>query len=279
MNELGKKVKEIRLAHKMTQQEFAESLGYSHKSVIAKIEKGQREMAYDKMLLMFKLYNFNLKDINLLTNEQVKPVDKPETHKIVVYICGANEPCPNSKLIASIFRDCSVKTVKYQTPNVFVEGMEIKKKFAKAIREYEEVILVTHSFGSIYAIEYLYTYDIKQAFFISPVIDMYQYYFDIMNRIHITEKKLKSSKFISLEDGVQLSYDFYQHSMIDADEWEAPTKVLYGYKDRLVFINTITNFIADHNAKLVINRTSDHSFTEPGDKEFLIKELKDNIIN
>ena len=63
MNELGKKVKEIRLAHKMTQQEFAKSLGYSHKSVIAKIEKGQREMAYDKMLLMFKLYNFNLKDI------------------------------------------------------------------------------------------------------------------------------------------------------------------------------------------------------------------------
>ncbi len=277
MNELGKKVKEIRLSRKMTQQEFAESLGYTHKSAIAKIEKGEREMAYDKMLLMFKLYNFNLKDINLLTTKDIAAIGRPESSKIVIYICVANEPCPSSKFIADQFRNYSVKTIKYQTPNIFIEGLDIKKKFVKVTRDYDEVILVAHSFGAIYAIENLYSYNIKHAFFISPIIDMYQYYFDIMNKIHITEKKLKTSKIISLENGLQISYDFYRHSMIDIDKWDVPTKVIYGYKDRLVFINTITNFIADHNAKLVINRTAGHPFNEPSDKTFLTNELKEKF--
>ena len=120
------------------------------------------------------------------------------------------------------------------------------------MRYYDEVILIAHSFGAIYAIENLYSYNIKQAFFISPIIDMYQYYFDIMNNIHITEKKLKTNRIISLKNGLQISYDFYRHSMIDIDKWDIPTKVIYGYKDRLVFINTITNFIADHKMSNLI---------------------------
>ena len=51
-----------------------------------------------------------------------------------------------------------------------------------------------------------------------------------------------TERIISLENGLQISYDFYRHSMIDIDKWDIPTKVIYGYKDRLVFINTITNF-------------------------------------
>ena len=37
MNELGNKIKELRMRLGLSQQQFAESLGYTHKSMINKI--------------------------------------------------------------------------------------------------------------------------------------------------------------------------------------------------------------------------------------------------
>ena len=47
---LGDRIKKIRLENNMTQQEFAEALGYTHKSMINKIELGKSEMSYEKII-------------------------------------------------------------------------------------------------------------------------------------------------------------------------------------------------------------------------------------
>ena len=44
---LGDRIKKIRLENNMTQQQFAEALGYTHKSMINKIETGQTDISFD----------------------------------------------------------------------------------------------------------------------------------------------------------------------------------------------------------------------------------------
>ena len=56
---IGLLIKSIRQKLGLTQQQLAESLGYSHKSMITKIEKGESDMSYDKMLLFIDKYGLD----------------------------------------------------------------------------------------------------------------------------------------------------------------------------------------------------------------------------
>ena len=53
---IGKKIKAFRKGRGLTQAQLAKDLGYSHKSVITHIEKGESEMSYEKMLLLLRTY-------------------------------------------------------------------------------------------------------------------------------------------------------------------------------------------------------------------------------
>ena len=77
MNELGNKIKELRMSLGLSQQQFAESLGYTHKSMINKIELGKCDMSYDKILKLLKVYNLNASEF-LDENEIKKNNEKIE---------------------------------------------------------------------------------------------------------------------------------------------------------------------------------------------------------
>ena len=53
---IGPRIKAFRKGRDITQAELAKSLGYSHKSVITHIEKGESEMSYEKILLLLRTY-------------------------------------------------------------------------------------------------------------------------------------------------------------------------------------------------------------------------------
>ena len=72
MNKIGIKIKEIRKAYGLTQDQFAKSLGYSDKSVISHIEKGDADMTYEKIQLLLKTYNL---DANELFDKDEIPFD------------------------------------------------------------------------------------------------------------------------------------------------------------------------------------------------------------
>ena len=75
---IGPKIKKFRKSHHLTQEELAESLGYSHKSVITHIEKGDTDMTYEKILLLLRTY---MLDANELFD--VSDIDrKIEEHRI-----------------------------------------------------------------------------------------------------------------------------------------------------------------------------------------------------
>ena len=60
---IGPKIKQIRKKRKLTQDQFAESLGYSGKSVISHIEKGDADMTYEKILLLLRTYMIDANEL------------------------------------------------------------------------------------------------------------------------------------------------------------------------------------------------------------------------
>ena len=75
---IGSRIKAFRKGRGITQAELAKSLGYSHKSVITHIEKGESEMSYEKMLLLLRSYGadanelFDVQHIDKLLEEHDK---------------------------------------------------------------------------------------------------------------------------------------------------------------------------------------------------------------
>ncbi len=60
---IGPKIKAFRKGRGLTQAELADALGYSHKSVITHIEKGDSEMSYDKILLLLRTFAIDANDL------------------------------------------------------------------------------------------------------------------------------------------------------------------------------------------------------------------------
>lgn len=75
---IGPRIKAFRKGRGITQAELAKSLGYSHKSVITHIEKGDSEMSYEKILLLLRTYAadanelFDVQHIDKLLEEHDK---------------------------------------------------------------------------------------------------------------------------------------------------------------------------------------------------------------
>ena len=65
---IGPRIKAFRKGRGITQAELAKSLGYSHKSVITHIEKGESEMSYEKILLLLRTYAADANELFDLQN-------------------------------------------------------------------------------------------------------------------------------------------------------------------------------------------------------------------
>ena len=74
-------VKKVRQRYRLTQKELADALGYSHKSMISKIEKGETEMSYDKAVLLVEKFGLNANELFFEINE--KPSLEGRDKKIV----------------------------------------------------------------------------------------------------------------------------------------------------------------------------------------------------
>lgn len=63
-------VKKVRQRYRLTQKELADALGYSHKSMISKIEKGETEMSYDKAVLLVEKFGLNANELFFEVSEK-----------------------------------------------------------------------------------------------------------------------------------------------------------------------------------------------------------------
>ena len=91
---IGNRVKAIRKERGLTQDEFAKSLGYSDKSVISHIEKGDADMTYEKILLLLRTYMldanelFDTREIDTLIENNRKEKEKNNQHSRTEMLIG-----------------------------------------------------------------------------------------------------------------------------------------------------------------------------------------------
>ncbi len=74
--ELGRKIKALRQSKGMNQQQFAESIGYKQKSMISKIEAGEAEMSYEKLLVLMREYMLNASEYLDIAPSEIEELDK-----------------------------------------------------------------------------------------------------------------------------------------------------------------------------------------------------------
>lgn len=280
---IGPKIKTFRKEQGITQSELAEALGYSHKSVITHIEKGESEMSYEKILLLLRTYSLDAND--LFEVERIdKELDawrmkKRKDRTVVVYIHGLHGSKEEAKNYYFLKDKYDVVGLDYQDGNPWELKDTIRDEFEKLTKNYKEVIVIATSIGAFYAYEYLSDFKIKQAFFISPVTDMHKIVFDLMMDYNINHNELEKKKIIKLDNGQTLSYDFYNHVSNYKDNWTVPTEILYGEKDEVMYIENIANFLAKHpNSKLVVKQGAKHYMHTDEEKEF-IKNWILNVIS
>lgn len=81
MSKLGETVKKIRKSRNMSQETFAESLGYKSATTINKIELGINDMGYDAIVRLISQYDVDVNDLfesNTKLDSEIKPNGKNE---------------------------------------------------------------------------------------------------------------------------------------------------------------------------------------------------------
>ena len=280
---IGRKLKRIRKLKGLTQEQLAEALGYSGKSVISHIEKGDADMTYEKMLLLLRTLAL---DANLLFD--VEKIDKlieeernrPKHDKVVIYIHGLHGSFKEAEDYHYL-KDFDVIGLDYKDGNAWEVGPIVKEEFKRLIEPYQEVVVIANSIGAFYAYEYLSEFKIKQAFFISPIASMSQIIANYYLSGQISKEELKEKGFVKAKDGPVFSYDFYElYSKSDYHaNWDVPTDILYGDHDELFYIENIADFLAAHpKSKLTIKRGAEHYFHTKEEKNFIKKWILRSLI-
>ena len=279
---IGSKIKELRKERKLTQTDLANSLGYYDKSVISHIEKGDADMTYEKILLLIRTY---MLDANRLFD--VEEIDKKigdfrfnerKNKKVCVYIHGLNGSKDEAEDFSYLKVQYDVVGLDYKDGNPWEIAGILREEFKKITYSYKEIIVIANSIGAFYAYQYLSDFNIKKAFFISPIASMLQQIINLMLKYNITRDKFEEEKIIKLENGQTLSYDFYKEVSNESDNWNVPTEILYGSRDDVVYIENIADFLAHHpHARLTIKQESEHYFHTPKEKEFIKEWILRNL--
>lgn len=205
-------------------------------------------------------------------------MEQRKTKKVAVYIHGLYGSAEETKDYSYLKDEYDVVGLDYEDGNPWELKDTIRNEFEKITNNYKEIIVIANSIGAFYAYEYLSDFNIKQAFFISPVADMHQLIFGIMMSKDIHLETLKQERVIKIDDKTSISYNFYKSLENHPDNWTVPTEILYGERDNVIYIENIADFLAKHpNSKLTIKQGAEHYMHTEEEKEFIKKWILNSL--
>lgn len=279
---IGPRIKKFRKERKLTQEVLAESLGYSGKSVISHIEKGDADMTYEKILLLFRKYSLDANEFFEVEDIDKKLADyrmeRRKNRKVIVYIHGLNGSIDETNDYSYLNNEYDVIGLYYEDGNPWEVKDVIRNEFKSVTEKYKEVIVIANSIGAFYTYAYLSDFNIKKAYFISPIASMSQIILNIMMKNGIHWKELEEKKFIKVDGNMTLSYDFYKFVEGSFENFKVPTEVLYGSRDELVYIENIMEYMENHpNARLTVMKDAEHYFHKEEEKEFIKKWILQSL--
>ena len=194
---------------------------------------------------------------------------------VVIYIHGKGGSAAESEHYKPLFPDCDVIGLDYQTFTPWETGQEIRTAVKELKSKYENVILIANSIGAFFSMNAGIDDMILKAYFISPIVDMEKLITDMMKWANVTEQELESKGVIQTDFGEDLSWDYLSYVRSHPIEWRVPTQILYGSKDHLMSIETITEFAQKHQATLTMMEGGEHWFHTEKQMQFLDNWIKE----
>ena len=178
----------------------------------------------------------------------------------VLYIHGKGGSAAESEHYKTLFGDSDVIGLDYKTFTPWETGKEIHTAVDLLKEKYENIIIIANSIGAFFAMNAGIDKTVRNAYFISPIVDMEKLITDMMSWANVTEEELKEQGVIKTPFGEELSWNYLCYVREHPLNWETPTEILYGSLDKLTAIETITNFVKNHNAKLTVMENGEHWF-------------------
>ena len=194
---------------------------------------------------------------------------------VVIYIHGKGGSAMESEHYKPLFPDCDVIGLDYLTFSPWDTGKEIYDAVEELKGKYENVILIANSIGAFFSMNAGIDEMIQKAYFISPIVDMDKQITDMMKWANVTEQELELKGVIHTDFGEDLSWDYLCYVRSHPIEWHVPTQILYGSKDHLMSIDTITDFANKHQATLTVMEGGEHWFHTEEQMLFLDNWIKE----
>ena len=142
---------------------------------------------------------------------------------------------------------------------------------------YSKIYLIANSIGAYFSILSLSDKPIEKAMLISPIIDMECLILEMMRRENISEEELSLRKKVNTLSGELLSWEYLSYVRNNPITWNIPSSILYGEKDNMNSLDTISIFADKINADLTVMENGEHWFHTEEQVRFLDDWFKKNI--
>lgn len=194
--------------------------------------------------------------------------------KAVLYIHGKGGNAGEAEHYRPLFPDCDVIGLDYQAQTPWEAKEEFPELFRGLCRGYDSVSVIANSIGAFFTMSALADQKIERAFFISPVVDMEKLILDMMSWADVAEDQLRARKEIETAFGESLSWEYLCYVREHPAAWTAPTHILYGDKDNLTTLETVSAFAKQTGATLAVMKDGEHWFRTTEQMAFLDEWIK-----
>lgn len=190
-------------------------------------------------------------------------------NKAVLYIHGRGGDPGEAEHYRALFPACDVFGADYAGDTPWDVKPELLEAYDGLAARYGSVILIANSIGAYFAMNALLDRRPDRAFFISPVVDMEGLIRGMMAREGLTETELERRKTVLTASGDVLSWAYLTWAREHPPLWRIPTHILYGDRDALTDMRTVTRFAEECGADLTVMKGGEHWFHTEEQMEFL----------
>lgn len=185
----------------------------------------------------------------------------------VIYIHGKGGSAAEAEHFKPLFPNCDVIGFDFTAQTPWEAKVEFPRLFVP--HSNDNVTLVANSIGAYFAMTSLHGENIKEGFFISPVVDMEKLICNMMKWAGVSEDELQSKKEIQTQFGEVLSWDYLCYVRENPVKWHIPTHILYGENDELTSFETVSVFAEKEGADLTVMPNGEHWFYTDEQMRFL----------
>ena len=190
---------------------------------------------------------------------------------LVIYVHGKGGNVDETLHYKSLFSDADVLGFDYKAETPWDAQKEFPVYFDSVAVGYDDVTLIANSIGAFFSMNALGDKPIKQAYFISPMVNLEKLICDMMMWAGVSEEELREKKTVPTNFGETLSWEYLCYVRENPLVWPIPTKILYGSNDNLTSLETMREFAQKIGAPLTVMDGGEHWFHTTEQMSFLDK--------